>query len=38
MSDSIILEAFWRAAQRGVTRRLRQLSSSAPVKSLRSGR
>ena len=38
MSNSIILEAFWRVAQWGVTRRLRQLSSGKVAKSLRSGR
>ena len=38
MSNSIILEAFWRVAQWGTARRLRQLSARARAKSLRSGR
>jgi dolichol-phosphate mannosyltransferase len=40
MSNSIILEAFWRVAQWGVARRFRQLSSRGAAdgaKSLRSG-
>jgi hypothetical protein len=40
MSNSIILEAFWRVAQWGVARRFRQLSSHGAAdgaKSLRSG-
>ena len=38
MSNSIILEAFWRVAQWGTARRLRQLSARARAKSPRSGR
>ncbi len=38
MSNSIILEAFWRVAQWGTARRLRQLSSRAEARSLRHGR
>jgi dolichol-phosphate mannosyltransferase len=38
MSNSIILEAFWRVAQWGTALRLRQLSGRAKAQSLRSGR
>jgi dolichol-phosphate mannosyltransferase len=38
MSSSIMLEAFWRVAQWGTARRLRQLSSHVEAKNLRNGR
>ena len=38
MSNSIILEAFWRVAQWGAARWFRQLRSRAEARSLRSGR
>ncbi len=38
MSGNIMLEAFWRVAQWGTARRLRQLSSHVEARSLRQGR
>jgi dolichol-phosphate mannosyltransferase len=38
MSSNIMLEAFWRVAQWGMARRLRQLSSHVEARNLRQGR
>jgi dolichol-phosphate mannosyltransferase len=38
MSSNIMLEAFWRVAQWGTARRLRQLSSYVEARNLRHGR
>jgi dolichol-phosphate mannosyltransferase len=38
MSSNIMLEAFWRVAQWGTARRLRQLSSHLEARNLRQGR
>jgi len=38
MSSNIMLEAFWRVAQWGTARRLRQLSSHVEARNLRQGR